>query len=450
VSVPASHLVCGGCGAAPAPAEPYPFRCPNANGNDIDHVLVRVLDADRVSFPTSVSDGRPFVVYRELLHSYHRARDGGMTDAAFVDLVVELDEAVARVDGHGFRVTPFGRNDLLSDRLGFTADGGVWLKDETGNVAGSHKGRHLMGVLLHLEVVERLALPGADRHRPLAVASCGNAALAAAVLARAVDRPLEVFVPPDADRSILRRLDNLGAGVVVCGRAAGARGDPTFAGLRRAVADGAIPFTCQGNENGLVIEGGETLAYEIVAGLRTSAAVLDHLVVQVGGGALASACVQAFGEAVELGVLDRRPRIHTVQTTGAHPLERAFHRVRDRLPAAPDRSAIDAAVQDAACHRSEFMWPWEQEPRSIATGILDDETYDWRAVVTGMLETGGRPIVAGEDVLATAHELGQAAGFRVEPTGTAGLAAAARWGVAPGDRVAVLFTGMDRTVAARP
>jgi hypothetical protein len=30
----------------------------------------------------------------------------------------------------------------------------------------------------------------------------------------------------------------------------------------------------------------------------------------------------------------------------------------------------------------------------VATGILDDETYDWRAVVEGMLTTGGRPLVA--------------------------------------------------------
>jgi hypothetical protein len=33
----------------------------------------------------------------------------------------------------------------------------------------------------------------------LAIASCGNAALAAAVVARAGGWPLTVFVPPDAD-----------------------------------------------------------------------------------------------------------------------------------------------------------------------------------------------------------------------------------------------------------
>ena len=65
------------------------------------------------------------------------------TLAAADALVDEVDAAVAAVDGVGFHVTPFGRADALSDALGFAPTGGVWVKDETGNVAGSHKGRHL-------------------------------------------------------------------------------------------------------------------------------------------------------------------------------------------------------------------------------------------------------------------------------------------------------------------
>ena len=103
------------------------------------------------------------------------------------------------MDGHGFGATPFGRSEHLSKSLGFEAGGGVWVKDETGNVAGSHKGRHLMGVLLHLEVAERLGLAGPGPSPDLAIASCGNAALAAAVVAAAGRRRLRVFVPVDAE-----------------------------------------------------------------------------------------------------------------------------------------------------------------------------------------------------------------------------------------------------------
>ena len=452
MSQPASRLVCWGCGGVPDPDAPYPFRCPDAGVGDVDHVLVRVLDPGRVRFPEGTAGATsPFVHYRRLLHSHHRATAGGMSDEEVVELAGRLDEAVARVAGSGFRPTPFVRSAPLSDRLGFSAAGGVWVKDETGNVAGSHKGRHLMGVLLHLEVAERLGLADPRSRPDLAIASCGNAALAAAVVARAGDRRLRVFVPVDADRVVLGGLRDLGAEVVTCERTTGTSGDPAYLRLQEALAAGALPFTCQGNENGLVIEGGETLGYEIVSDLRAAGHALDHLVVQVGGGALASACIQALDEATVLGALGHRPRVHTVQTTGGHPLERAYSRVRDGLGADPSPGEIDDALHRAAAHRSAYMWPWEGEPRSIATGILDDETYDWRAVVGGMLATGGRPLVVSEDNLARARELGNAAGYPVDPTGSSGLAGlldlVADGTVGADHRVAVLFTGIDRSPA---
>jgi threonine synthase len=433
----------------PPADEPYPFRCPNAGRGDVDHVLTRVLDLGSLSWPDIDGlAGEPFVRYRTLLHSYHRALAGGLSDSDFVGIVERLDAAVAEVEGFGFTRTPFGRSESLSDRLGLAGSGGVWVKNETGNVAGSHKGRHLMGVLLHLEVAEAIGLTHPSERPDLAIASCGNAALAAGVVARAGGRRLRVFVPVDADPWILERLGVLDAEVVVCPRSPGEAGDPAYNALRRALAEGALPFTCQGNENGLVVEGGETLGYEIVSSLISSGVELDHLVVQVGGGALASACVQAFTEAVGLGALPRAPRIHTVQTTGAHPLERAYHRVLASLPGPPSGAVIDEAIHAAAIHRSEFMWPWESEPKSVASGILDDETYDWQAVVAGMLHTGGRPVVVTEAHLEDAHALGHRAGIAVDPTGTSGLAgvlALRDEGVIDaGDRVAVLFTGVER------
>jgi threonine synthase len=185
----------------------------------------------------------------------------------------------------------------------------------------------------------------------------------------------------------------------------------------------------------------------MVSDLQGEGLTLDHLVVQVGGGALASACIQGFREAVDLGALTRSPRVHTVQTVGGHPLERAHQRVLDQLPPTPRPADIQEALARAARRRSAFMWPWEEEPQSIASGILDDETYDWRAVVEGMLTSGGRPVVVGEDRLVRAHELGGAAGFQVSTTGSAGLAGLldllAAGVVGPDDRVAVLFTGVD-------
>jgi threonine synthase len=477
---PASTIRCSGCGHVADPGDPFPFRCPRAGTDDVDHVLTRVLDLAAVRFPAAPSaasapsapsggEANPFVRYRALMHSYHVATARGSSDVGYRDLVTSLDAAVADVDGRGFRVTPFFRSAGLSGALGFSAAGGVWVKDETGNVSGSHKGRHLMGVLIHLTVMAQAGLLDPEDRPDLAIASCGNAALAAAVVARAGVWRLTVFVPPEADPVIVGRLAELQAKVVTCPREPGVPGDPAYLRLREELGRGAVPFTTQGPENGLAIEGGQTLGYELVTDLAAGPGALDHLIVQVGGGALASACVQALREAADLGALGRLPRIHTVQTYGAHPLEQAYERVRALLPdtagpgtagpgtagpgtAGPGTAgpgAVRRAMATAAAHRSEFMRPWPQPPTSVATGILDDETYDWRAVVEGMLLTGGRPLVVTEDSLVAANELAvTGTGIPVDPTGSAGLGGLMemrrRGEVGDDDRVAVLFTGVRR------
>jgi threonine synthase len=96
------------------------------------------------------------------------------------------------------------------------------------------------------------------------------------------------------------------------------------------------------------------------------------------------------------------------------------------------------------------MWPWEDEPRSVAHGILDDETYDWLAVVEGMLATGGRALVVDEETLEEANSLArETTGIDVDHTGSAGLAGLlalrAIGHVADDERIAVLFTGVVRT-----
>lgn len=434
-----SALVCVACGWQAATDARYPFACAHRGQGDGEHLLEHRLARDAVL--DRHDNANPFVRFRETLYAWHAARARGWSDADFVGLVQRLDEAIARVDGHGFTITPFGPAPALGSHLGLD----LWIKDETHNVAGSHKARHLMGLLLYLAVVE--GGPGgvaAGELPPLAIASCGNAALAATVLARAAARPLQVYVPPDAEGAVLDRLSALGATVVVCPRLPGEQGDPCMRHLRQALAQGALPFCCQGNENGLTIDGGQTLLLET---LTCGAPPLDHLVVQVGGGALASACVQACARALEHGLVPRVPRVHVVQTQGAAPLARAWARVQQRMASQAESAA--AALAYAAAHRSQFMWPWEAAPHSVASGILDDETYDWLAILRGLAATDGSSVVVDEDTLKLANRLvHQTTAITPSHTGSAGLAGLLqlqRQGtVAPGNRVGVLLTGVQR------
>jgi threonine dehydratase len=252
---------------------------------------------------------------------------------------------------------------------------------------------------------------------PLAIASCGNAAVAASTLADRVGWPIDVFVPTWMDPAFGVLLDDLGA---ACHRSVRRNddppGDPAVHRFREAVAAGAIPFSVQGPENALCLDGGRTLGWELVDDRP------DRLFVQVGGGAFASCVGAGLGPATAL---------HAVQMEGCAPLVRAWD--------------LAADVPDPEHHWAELMTPWN-DPHSIADGILDDETYDWLGVVAAMRASRGAPVVARERDVVEAHELAHRAGFRASHTGVAGLAGllATRELWSPGERIAVITSGVQR------
>ena len=433
-----------------------------------------------------------FESHAERLEAGELAEAGALRTA-----VRELDAAVARVEGHGFEPTPFAPAPELAEAAGI---GGaqLWVKDETGNVSGSHKARHLFGVALAHRLADAGAGAGADQP-PYAIASCGNAALAAAVVARAVGRRIDVFVPTWANDAVVDRITELGGRVVRCEREPGVPGDPAHHAMLAAIEAGAVAFSCQGTETPATIDGGRTLAWEMVDALIEhdgAPARLDRLFVQVGGGALATAVVTGLVAAAERGELGGLPVIHAVQPQGNHPLVRAWDTLAlesltpERAPNARDnsyfldrivraqavptgamdngrRASIAETIGPVAGERLQelvgqlrydperYMRAWEQEPVSYASGILDDITYDWVDIVEAMLASGGWPLVASEDDFRLAHRLAHRhTGLDVCPTGASGLAgvlalnaaseSSGAQSVSPGERVAVLFTGRMR------
>ncbi len=340
-----------------------------------------------------------------------------MSDERFVDLVSSLDDRVATVWGSGFRETPIVDGSALAAASGLDVE--LVIKTEPHNVGGSHKARHLFGVAIAMLVDEALGAQPAPR---LAIASCGNAAMGAGVIAAALERPLDVFVPTWADETVVAALDELGADVRRCERRAGEAGDPAYLRFRDAVEEGSsTPFSVQGTDTPTTFDGGRTLGWELV----DQAGEIDALWIQVGGGALATAVSMAIPEA----------RLHPVQAEGCAPLRRAW-----------DRLSPNFDFASAEADPSAFMWAWEDEPTSIATGILDDVTYDWLPLLRRTHASGGEPIVVPEEVVVRAHELARSAtNVPVCTTGTAGLAGLISRPPSERERVAVLFTGIDRS-----
>jgi len=337
---------------------PLAWRCPNASAADPFHVL-HIVPGEVREDP--IDDDNPFVRYGPALAWWAFARANGMP--------AEVCESLTRDVAQGFVTTPFTRSEELSRGLGVD----LWVKDETGNVAGSHKARHLISILLHLRAAEELGMLG-ERPR-LAIASCGNAALAAATLAARVHWPIDVYVPTWMDDAVGAMLDGLGADVHRCARR---DDDPP--------GDPAI-------------------------------------VVQVGGGAFAACVGAGLGPSV---------RLDTIQAEGCAPLSMTWGSIVE--------------VNHPERYWGQVMRPWP-DPHSLADGILDDETYDWIAVVAAMVASGGEPIVAPESEIVAAHQLATAAGFDVSATGSAGLAGvlAARDRLRNGERIVVVMSGVARS-----
>ncbi len=360
-------------------------------------------------------ESNPFLRFRDRLDSYRPVLAGDMSDQQWVDLVAGLDEAVGEVEGHGFVETPLVHARALADAAGLDVD--LWVKAEPGNVGGSHKARHLMGVAISMLVDEALGAPVSDR---LAIASCGNAAMGAGVIAAAMKRPLDVYVPTWADTTVVSRLTDLGATVNHSERRTGEAGDPAYLRFREAVSSGARAFSVQGTDTPTTFDGGRTLGWELADQLDD----IDSMYIQVGGGALATSVSMALPDV----------RLHPVQAEGCAPLRRAW-----------DALSPDFDFDAAEANPERYMWPWG-EPHSIATGILDDITYDWLPLLQRTLASGGEPVVAPELLVVRAYEMAHAyTDIDVCSTGSAGLAGLLTSPPAEAERVVLFFTGIDRS-----
>ncbi len=393
----------------------------------------------------------PFVRYRTRLDSYRVALDAGWSDERFVALVEELDAAVATVDGHGFVTTPVTDEANLARAIGL--DSRLLVKNDTENVSGSHKSRHLFGVALHQ------AIAGGPSGE-LAIASCGNAAMAAAVTARAMDQPLRVFIPTWAEQPVVDKLDALGAHISVEERREGEVGDPTYLRFLEAVEGGATPFSVQGTVTPTTIDGGRTMGWELADQLAEHDVTGTlRVFIQIGGGALAAATWKGLVQGLGENGAAITPVLHAVQTEACAPLPRAWELLTRPVSAAswPERAdrivsspgAESDLIENLVARPDDYMWAWEEVGMSAASGILDDVTYDWQPVVKAMLKSGGWPVVVTEEQVVKVHEAAHATTtIDVEPTGTAGLSGVldddTRRAMDPTDTVVALFTGVTR------
>ncbi len=485
------HLYCPACRQARDPSGGL-FGCPGAD-NRREHIFQKKWTGafNRARARETVltrwqKDGRdPFFIFQPLMAA------GNLPDAeSYRRHLDSIQNRLREIEKHPFTVTPLFPAAALADAIGFS--GRLWIKDETGNITGSHKGRHLMGSLLYIEGIR--AQTRRQTKQVLAIYSCGNAALAASAVARAGGYELHAFVPDSVDESVVEMLNDRGAVVEIISRLAGSTGDPCYLAFRRAVDEKKwIPFSCSGNDNWSNIEGGETLGAETALQLGDHTAEVSHLVIQVGGGALARAIAGGWESLNRLGIGARLPKISVCQPEGNYPFIRAYylalakiartnqlafdlHPAPDDVPAAAlekirrfaDRHpaqvtdvaefarhnfqapAVQTPLAEIVADTGQYMWAWDGPvPASLAHGILDDVTYDWYYLLRSIIKSGGRAVVVPEDTIRNAWRLArEQTDITVSATGCAGLAGLIELiktgAIAPTENVGLFFTGIDR------
>lgn len=297
--------------------------------------------------------------------------------------------------------TPLFGAEALAKELRLEA---LFIKDEGRNPTGSLKDR------ASAVVVQRALELGVSR---IITASTGNAGVALAAMARAAGIEAIVLLPESAPPAKIAQLQIFGARLVLV------RGSYDDAFRLSSEAARAFGWYCRNTgHNPFTVEGKKTVAFEIAEQLGWRAP--DRVVVPVGDGNIITAVHHGFRQLVELGWIERIPKLLGVQAEGCRPIARAWAEGGEEIEPVRAHTRAD----------------------SISAGDPSDGLRALRAV----RDSGGAFVsVPDAAIIASIAHLGRGAAVFAEPAAAAahaGLAAALVDGtVAHDEEVVLLMTG---------
>jgi threonine synthase len=293
--------------------------------------------------------------------------------------------------------TPLYRVERLRSYLGMSD---LWLKDDTRNPSASLKDRaSIIAVML-------------AEGRTVACASTGNAASSLAVQAAAFGLPCYIFVPHNAPRAKIVQLLMCGATVFTV---QGSYDDAFDMCIEACKAFGW--YNRNTGYNPYLVEGKKTVGLEIAEQMGWQ--VPDSILVPTGDGCIISGVYRGFEDLYRLGMIDRIPRLITVQAEGSPAIVRALKG--------------DGIVR-----------PFPAQ--TIADGISVGLPRNGAMAVRMIRASGGFGItVSDEEILAAEKALARLTGVFAEPSGAAsyaGLLHLLNEGkIARDERVVLLVTG---------
>lgn len=281
-------------------------------------------------------------------------------------------------------MTPLYDTTRLADALGLQQ---VWLKDDGQNPTGSLKDR------ASAMIVARAMEQGIQT---VSTASTGNAAAALSGIGASMGMNIIIFVPASAPEAKIAQLLVYGATVLLVEDTYDVAFDLCS---QMCLSEG---WYCRNTGmNPYTVEGKKTVAYEIAEQLNWN--VPDVVMVGVGDGNIIAGVYKGFYDLLQLGWIQRIPRLIGVQAEGSSALVHAWEnklKPQDMQPMTADTIAD-----------------------SISAGIPRDRAKALRAV----RETQGAMIaVPDNEIIAAIPELARLTGVFGEPSCTAVYAGAKR------------------------
>jgi threonine synthase len=278
------------------------------------------------------------------------------------------------------------------------------IKDETRNPSASAKDRASAVAVARAHEIEA---------EVIAAASTGNAASSVAMLAASARIPCVIFVPADAPPAKLAQIQAHGAVLF----AVEGTYDEAF-DLCSAACDAFGWYNRNTAVNPVLGEGKKTIALEVWEQLGFRAP--DAMVVPVGDGCVIGGIAKGWRDLLDLGLVDRSPRLIGVQAEGSAALARAWEEGRPRCERVAAYTIAD----------------------SISVSMPRDQVKALRAV----RETnGGLVTVSDEAILEALGLLARRAGILVEPASAAAVAgmipALERGLIDERDEVVLVLTG---------
>ena len=274
--------------------------------------------------------------------------------------------------------SPLYRADALGKVLGIKD---LWIKDDGQNPTASLKDRASAMAVVKAEEAGRTTI---------ACSSTGNAASSLAGNAAAAGLSTYIFVPSRAPKGKVAQLLMFGATVILV--------EGSYEDTFRISAE-AIDRWGWYNRNAAInpflMEGKKSVSLEIAEQL--SFKMPDYVAVSVGDGCTIAGVWKGFKDLYQARLLDRLPRIISVQASGCNPINTA-----------------------AAAGTMEWV-PQEENTLadSIAVGVPRNPVKALRAIS----ESNGVVVnVSDEEILEAMRLLGRHAGVFAEPAGAAGTA----------------------------